>query len=245
MPGATLTLGLNNFILNPPSNSGVTVANVGSANFDVSTDSTSVTPLVVKTSTDPTESATAHTVTFKTALGAVDVDTTLQASGTTDRGDRITFQQTVGDAKVKAGDSGAPPQVVSGDTVTFQGGLGSGSTIVTGSGRDSVLFASSAANAYSGTAGTNLVSTGAGSDSIRFSSTTQVGPDITLDFGTPGATDLDILFGAAKSTFQSAGLQIVNFSQGFDQVRVGDTTLKTQTEINTFFGDSGQSIKLV
>jgi hypothetical protein len=244
MPGATLTLGLNNFILNPPSDSGVTVANVGAANFDVSTDSTSVTPLVVKTSTDPSDSATAHTVTFKTALGAVDVDTTLQASGS-DRGDRITFEQTVGDAMVRAGDSDAPPQVVSGDTVTFQGGLGSGSAIVTGSGRDSVLFASSAVNAYSGTAGTNLVSTGGGSDSIRFSSTTKVGPDISLDFGTPGTTDLDILFGAAQSTFQGAGLQIVNFSQGFDQVRVGATTLKTQTEINTFFDDSGQSIKLV
>jgi hypothetical protein len=134
---------------------------------------------------------------------------------------------------------------VSGDTVTFQGALGSGSSILTGSGRDSVLFASSATNAYSGTAGNSLVSTGSGSDSIRFSSTTQVGPDVTLDFGTPGTTDLDILFGAAQSTFQSSGLQIRNFTQGFDQVRVGATTLKTQSEINTFFGDSGQSINLV
>ena len=81
--------------------------------------------------------------------------------------------------------------------------------------------------------------------SIRFSSTTKVGPDVTLDFGTPGQTDLDILFGAAQSTFQNAGLQIRNFTQGFDQVRVGTTTLKTQNEINTFFGDSGQSINLV
>ena len=63
--------------------------------------------------------------------------------------------------------------------------------------------------------------------------------------GTPGTTDLDILFGAAQSTFQSSGLQIRNFTQGFDQVRVGATTLKTQSEINTFFGDSGQSINLV
>lgn len=244
MPGATLTLGLNNFILNPPTGSGVTVANVGSANFDVSTDSTSVTPLVVKTSIDPVESSTSHTVTFKTALGAVDVDTTLQASGA-DRGDRITFEQSVGDAKVVAGDQAAPPLVVAGDTVTFQGALGSGSSIITGNGRDSVLFASSAVDAYSGTAGQTLVNTGGGSDSIRFSSTTKVGPNVTLDFGTPGATDLDILFGAAKSTFQSAGLQIRNFSQGFDQVRIGDATLKTQAEINTYFGDSGQSINLV
>jgi hypothetical protein len=244
MAGATLTLGLNNFILNPPTDSGVTVTNVGSANFDVSTDSTSVAPLVVKTSTDPLESSGAHTVTFKTALGAVDVDTTLQATGS-ERGDRITFEQSVGDAMVKAGDPGAPPVLVSGDTVTFQGALGSGSTVLTGSGRDSVLFASSATNAYSGTAGNSLVNTGSGSDSIRFSSTTQVGPDVTLDFGTPGTTDLDILFGAAQSTFQSSGLQIRNFTQGFDQVRVGATTLKTQSEINTFFGDSGQSINLV
>ena len=244
MAGATLTLGLNNFILNPPTDSGVTVGNVGSANFDVSTDSTSVAPLVVKTSTDPLESATAHTVTFKTALGAVDVDTTLQATGN-DRGDRITFEQSVGDATVKAGDSSGPPLLVSGDTVTFLGALGSGSTVLTGNGRDSVTFASSATDAYSGTAGNTLVNTGGGSDSIRFSSTTKVGPDVTLDFGTPGTSDLDILFGAAQSTFQNAGLQIRNFSQGFDQVRVGDTTLKTQTEINSFFGDSGQSINLV
>ena len=162
-----------------------------------------------------------------------------------DRGDRITFEQSVGDAKVKAGDITAPPQVVSGDTVTFQGALGSGTTIVTGNGRDSVLFASSAADAYSGTVGKDLVNTGGGSDSIRFSSTTKVGPDITLDFGAPGLTDLDILFGAAQSTFQTSGLQIRNFTQGFDQVRIGDTTLKTQSEINSFFGDTGESIKLV
>lgn len=245
MPGATLTLGLNNFILNPPTDSGVTVTTVGAANFDVSTDSTGVTPLVVTTSTDPLDNSTAHTVTFKTALGAVDVDTTLQAPGGVDRGDRITFEQSVGDATVKAGDPGAPPVVVGGDTVTFQGSLGSGSSVVTGSGRDSVLFASSAADAYSGTAGQTLVNTGIGSDSIRFSSITKVGPNVTLDFGTPGATDLDILFGAAQSTFQNAGLQIRNFTQGFDQVRVGAATLKTQAEINTFFGDSGQSINLV
>jgi hypothetical protein len=244
MPGATLTLGLNNFILNPPTDSGVTVTNVGSANFDVSTDSTAVTPLVVKTSTDLSESSAAHTVTFKTALGAVDVDTTLQASGS-DRGDRITFEQSVGDAMVKAGDSSAPPVVVGGDTVTFQGALGSGSTILTGNGRDSVLFASSATDAYSGTAGQALVSTGGGSDSIRFSSTTRVGPNVTLDFGAPSTSDLDILFGAAQSTFQNSGLQIRNFSEGFDQVRVGTTVLKTQAELDLFFGDTGQSIRLV
>lgn len=244
MPGATLTLGLNNFILNPPTDSGVTVTNVGSADFDVSTASTSVSPLVVKTSTESLESSASHTVTFKTALGAVDVDTTLQASGT-DRGDRITFEQSVGDAKVKAGDSGGPPVVVGGDTVTFQGALGSGSTILTGNGRDSVLFASSATDAYSGTVGQALVNTGGGSDSIRFSSTTRVGPNVTLDFGTPGTTDLDILFGAAQSTFQTAGVQIRNFSEGFDQVRIGSTVLKSQAEIDLFFGDTGQSINLV
>jgi hypothetical protein len=245
MPGATLTLGLNTFLLNPPSGSGVTVTNPSSANFTVSTSSPAVSPLVVNTSTSPSQSSGSHTVTFKTALDTVSVDTTLAAPNVLDTGDSITFEQNVTSAQVKAGDPNRTTYSSPGDTVTFSGTLGANSSILTGSGRDSIVFANNATNAYQGTAGQALVNAGTGADSIRFSSSTRVGPNILIDFGTQGNSDLDILFGAARSTFQSSGLQIRNFTQGFDQVRVGSSTLRTQAEINTFFSDSGGSIRLV
>ena len=245
MPGATLTLGLNTFTLNPPSGSGVTVTNPSSARFEVSTSSTAVTPLVVNTSTNPSQSTPSHTVTFKTALGSVNVDTTLSDPNVIDAGDRISFEQNVASAKVQAGDPTRRAFSASGDTVTFSGTLGADSSILTGSGRDSIVFASNAANAYQGTVGQALVNAGSGADSIRFSSSTVVGSNILIDFGTQGNSDLDILFSAARSTFQNSGLQIRNFTQGFDQVRIGSSTLRTQAEINTFFADSGGSIRLV
>jgi hypothetical protein len=175
----------------------------------------------------------------------VNVDTTLTAPNLLDTGDQITFQQNVASAQVRAGDPNQRSFSPSGDTVVFSGTLGANSSILTGSGRDSILFANNAANAYQGTAGQALVNAGSGADSIRFSSSTKVGPNILIDFGTQGNSDLDILFGAARSTFQSSGLEIRNFTQGFDQVRIGSSTLRTQAEINTFFADSGGSIRLV
>lgn len=245
MPGATLTLGLTTFNLNPPSGSGVTVTNPSPANFNVSTSSTAVSPLVVNTSTNPSQSTGSHTVTFTSALGSVNVDTTLAAPDVMDVGDRVVFQQNVASARVKAGDPNQTSYSATGDTVIFSGTLGANSSILTGSSNDSIVFASNAANAYQGTAGQALVNAGSGSDSIRFSSSTKVGANILIDFGTQGNSDLDILFGATRSTFQTSGLQIRNFTQGFDQVRIGSTTLKTQAEINTFFGDTGGSIRLV
>ncbi|MEB3255362.1 MAG: hypothetical protein VKJ05_03125 [Synechococcaceae cyanobacterium] len=245
MPGATLTLGLTTFNLNPPSGSGVTVSNPSPANFNVSTSSTAVSPLVVNTSTSPSQSSGSHTVTFTSALGSVSVDTTLAGPDVIDVGDRIVFQGNVASAQVKAGNPNLTSFTTPGDTVIFSGTLGANSSILTGSSNDSVVFANNAVNAYQGTAGQALVNAGSGSDSIRFSSSTKVGPNILIDFGTQGNSDLDILFGSARSTFQSAGVQIRNFTQGFDQVRIGSSTLRTQSEINTFFGDSGGSIRLV
>lgn len=225
MPAATLTLGQNNYKLTPK---GLHLE-VEGKNFNWEVDSKSgkvMEDLTVRTAAGPS-----HTVEFESGLRNFNFDSTGSAAlnysnkkftGRPDGSDKVTFEGAVAKGVVVTGSSYS----TGGDTVTFFRNVAHTAVSTSGKG-DSVALLRKAGNVSD-----TVISTRKGADTVTIGGKGKLGAGVVIDLGKDSNKDLITV--ADKAVFNQT--TVVNFVDGKDQIKVGNTTYNSKSELQKVFG---------
>lgn len=225
MPAATLTLGQNNYKLTPKG----APLDVDGKNFKWEVDSKSgkvMEDLTVRTAAGPS-----HTVEFESGLRNFNFDSTGSAAleysnkkfvEKPDGSDKVTFEGAVAKGTIVTGSAYS----TGGDTVTFFRNVSS--TVVSSSGKgDSVALLRNAGNVSDTT-----IATRKGADTVTIAGKGKLGTGVVIDLGKD--SDKDLITVADKAVFNKT--TVVNFVNGKDQIKVGNTTYTNKSDLQKVFG---------
>jgi hypothetical protein len=225
MTAATLTLGQNNYKLEPKG----APLEVEGKNFKWEVDSKSgkvMENLTVRTAAGPQ-----HSIEFESGVRNFYLDTTGSAAldrankkfvARPDGSDKVTIEGAVANATIVTGSSYS----TGGDTVALHKNV-MATLISTGSKGDSVGLLREKGN-VSNTA----VFTRKGADTVTIGGKTKLGTGVVIDLGKDSVKDLITV--ADKSVFNKT--TVVNFVDGKDQIKVGNTTYTKQSDLKKLFG---------
>jgi hypothetical protein len=225
MSAATLTLGQNNYKLDPK---GAPLV-VKGKDFKWEVDSKSgkvMENLTVRTAAGPN-----HSIEFESGVTNFNLDTTGSAAldktnkkfvAKPDGSDKVTIEGAVANATIVTGSSYS----TGGDTVALHKNV-MATLISTGSKGDSVGLLRDKGN-VSYTA----VFTRKGADTVTIGGKTKLGNGVVIDLGKD--SDKDLITVADKSVFNKT--TVVNFVDGKDQIKVGNTTYTKQSDLKKLFG---------
>lgn len=225
MTAATLTLGQNNYKLDPKS--APLVVKGKDFNWEVDSKTGKVMEnLTVRTAAGPN-----HTIEFDSGVKNFNLDTTGSAAldssnkkfvAKPDGSDKVTIEGAVANATIVTGSAYS----TGGDTVAMFKNV-MATAVSTSSKNDSVGLLRN-----SGNVSNTAIFTRKGADTVTIGGKTKLGTGVVIDLGKD--SDKDLISVADKSVFNKT--TVVNFVSGKDQIKVGNTTYTNKSDLQKLFG---------
>jgi hypothetical protein len=225
MAAATLTLGQNNYKLEPKG----APLEVKGKNFKWEVDSKSgkvMENLTVRTAAGP-----GHSIEFESGVKNFYLDSTgssaLDQSNKKfevkpDGSDKVTIEGAVANATIVTGSAYS----TGGDTVTLYKNVMT-TAVSTSSKGDSVGLLREKGNVSD-----TSIYTRKGADTVTIGGKTKLGTGVVIDLGKD--SDKDLISVADKAVFNKT--TVVNFVSGKDQIKVGNTTYTNKSDLQKLFG---------